>query len=161
MFCDNCQERDAVVQLTQVLEDGPVTVHLCEKCAAERGIEPPVSSAPKHPLVDFLAAQKKVALAPTDGGRCPFCSLTLRDFRASGRLGCARCYATFEATLRELLRNVHGNSRHAGKRYTPPLTAATEAMSMMTELQDRLRRAIDSEQFELAAKLRDQIKVLE
>jgi protein arginine kinase activator len=96
-----------------------------------------------------------------EAARCTFCSATLKDFRTTGRLGCAHCYATFEGSLRDLLRRVHGHSRHAGKRYHAPEAAATEGQSVLSELRERLRRAVENEQFELAAELRDRIKVLE
>ncbi len=91
-----------------------------------------------------------------------FCAATLRDFRATGRLGCARCYTSFEASLRDLLRRVHGGHKHVGKIYQPP-ASQTEggATTVLSELRDRLRRAVENEQFELAAELRDRIKVLE
>ena len=38
MRCDNCHEREAVIELTQIADDKKVEVHLCEKCAAEKGI---------------------------------------------------------------------------------------------------------------------------
>ena len=83
--------------------------------------------------------------------------MTLRDFRSTGRLGCARCYDTFEASLRELLRRVHGNGRHVGRTYMAPAPVAGRDATL-NELRDRLRRAIDNEEFENAASLRDQIK---
>jgi protein arginine kinase activator len=161
MLCDNCRERDSVVQLTKVTESGPSTLHLCEKCAAERGIETS-ASLPKDPLTKFLLpVQKQLPAVPAEAGRCSFCSATLRDFRASGRLGCARCYTTFEASLRDLLRRVHGSSRHVGKRYEAPQLHGEPNGGELAELRDRLRRAVESEQFELAARIRDQIRVLE
>ena len=110
-----------------------------------------------HAGVDF----RVVLRALGDAVRCAFCSSPLRDFRARGRLGCAHCYGAFETSLRELLRRVHGNSRHAGRRYEPPRPDLLERDSTLGELRDRLRRAIESEQFELAADLRDRIRVLE
>ena len=161
MLCDNCREQDSVVTLTQIVDNAVTTIHLCEKCAAEKGIETTVNK-PKASVTDFLlAVQKQLPAVPQDAGRCNFCGATLRDFRATGRLGCARCYGSFEASLRDLLRRVHGNSKHVGRKYHPPETPAVEALSMLSELRERLRRAVESEQFELAAKLRDQIKVLE
>jgi protein arginine kinase activator len=161
MMCDVCKERDHVVSLTQIVDDVVTLLHLCEKCAAERGIETTLS-VPQHPLGEFLQeVQQQVAKAQADAVRCSFCSTTLRDFRASGRLGCAHCYGAFEQSLRELLRRVHGNSRHVGRQYEPPHPALLERATTLGELRDRLRRAIDSEQFELAATIRDQIKVLE
>jgi protein arginine kinase activator len=85
----------------------------------------------------------------------------MADFRATGRWGCARCYTNFEAGIRELLRRVHGNHRHVGRAYHPPMSESLERSAVLGELRDRLRRAIESEQFELAADLRDRIKVME
>jgi protein arginine kinase activator len=160
-LCDSCKERDSVVTLTTSNAQGVTELHLCEKCAAERGIETQLT-APKQPLTDFiLAVQKQLPTTMLESSRCSFCSGTLRDFKNTGRLGCAYCYATFESSLRDLLRRVHGNSRHQGKRYQPPAPVVAEGATMLSELRDRLRRAIEQEQFEEAARLRDQIKVLE
>ena len=161
MLCDNCKERDAVLNLTQIVESAVTQLHLCEKCAAEKGIETTVAM-PKSPLNDFLqAVQQQMPTAADDAGACTFCSASARDFKSTGRLGCARCYGAFERSLRELLRRLHGNSRHAGKRYDPPAPELLQRSNTLGQLRDRLRRAIDSEQFELAAELRDRLRVYE
>lgn len=161
MLCDSCRERDAVVHLTQIVSNAVTQLHLCEKCAAERGVETTVA-APKHPLGEFLQAVQQQLVSPAvDAGRCTFCSATMKDFRASGRWGCARCYSTFESSMRDLLRRVHGSSRHVGRGYQPPRGESMERASHLGDLREQLRRAIESEQFELAADLRDRIRVLE
>jgi protein arginine kinase activator len=159
MVCDICKERDSVYTLHQVLGDTKSNLQLCEKCAAERGVETAAFS--KHPLGDLIHAAQQLAVAPSESGRCAFCASTLREFRSTGRLGCAQCYASFETSLRELLRRVHGNSRHVGKRYVAPHPGAADPPSKLVELREQLRRAVENEQFEIAAGLRDQIKVLE
>lgn len=161
MLCDNCKERDAVVELIRPSAAGVSKVHLCERCAAEQGVETTVAT-PKHPLGDFLQAVQQQLLVPnTELGRCTFCGATMKDFRATGRLGCAHCYTAFEGSLRELLRRVHGNSRHVGRRYSPPAPETIEPGATLAELRARLQRAIEAEQFELAADLRDRIRVME
>ena len=136
-------------------------LHLCEKCAAGRGIETTVSM-PKHPLGDFLQAVQQQALElPGDAVRCAYCGTSLRDFRASGRLGCAQCYGAFEHSLRDLLRRVHGSAKHVGRRYDVPNPALLERDASLGELRERLQQAIQSEEFETAAALRDQIRTLE
>ena len=158
MLCESCRERDAVVHLTTIENNAVHQLHLCERCAAERGVETTVAT-PKHPLAEFLHQQVPVPNA--DGVRCTFCNTTMSDFRATGRWGCARCYTNFESGIRELLRRVHGNHRHAGRTYRPPMSESLERAAVLGELKDRLRRAIESEQFELAADLRDRIRGLE
>jgi protein arginine kinase activator len=161
MLCDSCHERDAVVHLTTIQDNAVHQLHLCERCAAERGVETTVAT-PKHPLGEFLHdSQQQLAMPNGEGLRCTFCNTSMGDFRATGRWGCARCYTNFEAGIRELLRRVHGNHRHVGRTYHPPMSESLERSAVLGELKDRLRRAIDSEQFELAADLRDRIKVME
>lgn len=167
MLCDQCRERDAVVHLTQIVGQSVAQVHLCELCAAERGIETTVSE-PKHPLGDFLqAVQQQASQLPGDLPRCAYCGTSLQEFRASGRLGCAHCYAAFDQSLRELLRRVHGATRHAGWRPTAPVGEGSSApgeldpVSRVEALREELARAVAAEAFESAAALRDQIRALE
>jgi protein arginine kinase activator len=165
MLCDNCKERDAIINLTQVEHDSKVTLHLCEQCAQQKGVETGVAIM-KSPLGNFLGALGKgAALVPTgaDAMRCPACGSSLRDFRDTGRLGCDQCYVAFDAHLRDLLRRLHGSSQHVGERYEAPGESGTDAdpRSHLLELKAQLRRAVDGENFELAAELRDQIRVLE
>lgn len=161
MMCESCHERDAVVHLTTIENNAVHQLHLCEKCAADRGVETPVAT-PKHPLGEFLqAVHEQVAASSGDSARCSFCSTTMADFRVSGRWGCARCYTNFETGIRELLRRVQGNHRHIGRSYRVPMSETLERAAVLGELKDRLRRAIESEQFEIAADLRDRIRVME
>ncbi len=159
MLCDSCRERDAVVNLTTIEDNAVHQLHLCEQCAAERGVETTVAT-PKHPLAEFLHQQVPAPISG-DGVRCSFCNTTMADFKATGRWGCARCYTNFEAGIRELLRRVHGSHRHIGRSYRPPMSETLERSAVLGELKDRLRRAIESEQFEVAADLRDRIRVME
>ena len=164
MLCDNCKERDAIINLTQVEHDSKVTLHLCEQCAQQKGVETG-GTIVKTPLGKFLTALGTggaLVPAPTDGVRCPSCGSTLRDFRDSGRLGCDQCYAAFEGHLRDLLRRLHGSSQHVGERYDIPGAGENgDPRSALLELKAQLRRAVEGENFELAAELRDRIRVLE
>jgi protein arginine kinase activator len=162
MLCDVCRELDASVHLTKVVQGEVTLVHLCAKCAAERGIETTVTTPPKNVLGEFLhAVQQEATAEKTEVTRCSFCGMTLKDFRATGRLGCAHCYSTFEPSLRELLRRVHGSAQHVGRKYMPPAPELLERVVTIGELRDRLRRAIANEEFELAASIRDKIKGIE
>lgn len=161
MLCGQCGERDAMVHLTQIVENAVTQLHLCEKCAAAKGVETTLS-VPQHPLGDILqAVQQQASTTSEDAPACAFCGATARDFRASGRLGCPHCYDAMERSLRELLRRLHGSSRHVGQRYEPQAAHLVDKPDTLYDLRDRLRRAIEAEQFEVAAELRDRIKVLE
>jgi protein arginine kinase activator len=173
MRCENCGERDAVIHLTQIVNNSVTTTHLCEPCAAEKGVETGASVA-KFPLGDFLASLGKGgAPEQAEGGvdvPCAWCGATLKDFRQTGRLGCARCYESFAGSLRDLLRRLHGNARHVGEQYRPVLALATGGASdagpgspvrELDQLREHLRRAVAEEDFERAAELRDRIRALE
>ncbi len=169
MRCDNCGEREAVIHLTQIVDNTVTTLHLCERCAAEKGVDTAEQVA-KYPLGDFLATLGEgTAAAAADAGRaCPACGATLQDFRQTGRLGCAECYTTFAPQLRDLLRRIHGTTQHEGERYrgaggAAPAGAGGGAADAggLAALRERLRRAVEAEDFEEAARLRDAIRGLE
>ena len=162
--CDHCGNAQAVVHLTEVVDTETRTTHLCEQCAAEKGIEPQVSSK-NLPVADFLAKmggeEPLSPGAPQEDLTCPFCGLSTADFKDVGRLGCPQCYPTFESHLRGLLRRIHGGTQHVGKVYLPPDPSVSEKEKRLEALRRKLERAIDTENFERAAELRDQIRVLE
>jgi protein arginine kinase activator len=161
MVCDLCKSGEAVITLTEIVGSGVRQLHLCEKCAAERGVETMVGSS-KPQINNFLQTiHDQMPAAKGEPVHCSFCQATLADFRATGRLGCAHCYDAFESSLRDLLRRVHGNSRHIGRRYVAPLPSELPHVSSATELRDRLKRAIEAEQFELAADIRDKLRGIE
>ncbi|HXE58307.1 MAG TPA: UvrB/UvrC motif-containing protein [Gemmatimonadales bacterium] len=163
MDCDQCRERPAEIHLTQIVDDQVRTLHLCARCAAERGVES-VAQVTSTPLGGFLASMGKglaAGLPTTEPGGCPQCGASLRDFREVGRLGCPACYRTFEAPLRELLRRLHGSSRHLGEQYVATGASASETRRLQAELREQLRLAIETQNFELAAELRDRLKVYE
>lgn len=170
MQCQRCGERPAVIHLTQIVDNTHTEQHLCEACAAAQGIQTEASLA-KFPVGDLLASLGKGAAAqlPSAGveGRCPGCGATLQDFRTTGRLGCASCYRAFEAPLRTLLRRVHGASRHMGEPYALPADMAARDDDAragghdLRDLREQLQRAVEAENFELAARLRDEIRARE
>ena len=164
MQCDHCHERTAAVHLTQIVNNSVTTVHLCEECAAEKGIQTAATVA-KFPLSDFLATLGKGetggAAGVSDSERCAFCHASLQDFRESGRLGCPHCYESFAPHLRNLLRRLHGASQHVGEVYLSPMPIGDDPRRQLMDLREQLKRAVDAENFELAAELRDRIRVLE
>ena len=164
MKCSHCGEREGVVSLTQVKEGEVHTASLCAQCAAEKGIETGFAMA-DTPLGGFLAklgesADPDAPLLAALEVRCPGCNATLRGFRETGRVGCSECYQAFDAPLRELLRRLHGSTHHTGMQYQRGEAPAPRVEPGRTdlELKEQLRRAVESEQFELAAELRDRLR---
>ena len=160
-LCDNCGSKPATVNLTQIENNEMSSYHLCEDCAAQKGLEATTEPS-SSPLPDFLAQIGDEPREEEDSdNECSFCGLTFAAFRETGRLGCPHCYETFEAHLRRLLRRVHGGTKHVGKVYLPPDPTVSEIEKQMEGLRRRLNRAVEAEDFERAAELRDQIRSLE
>lgn len=162
MTCDNCGSADAVIHLTQIVDNEMTVCHLCEKCAAAKGLETEEEST-TFPLTDFLAQMgtEEEPLSSPGASVCSFCGLTFSDFRETGRLGCPHCWSSFDQHLRGVLRRIHGGTQHVGKVYLPPDPSTTELQRRLEGLRRRLERAVQAEDFERAAELRDRIRDLE
>lgn len=162
MLCDQCGENEAVIHLTQIVDNQMGTFHLCEACAEDKGLEAE-SKMGDLPLTDFLA---QMSQAETESRaealqECEFCGLTLKDFKRTGRLGCSHCYVTFEEHLRGLFRQLHGGTQHMGKVYLPPDPTEAERADQLNRLRRKLEAAVQREEFERAAEIRDQIHDVE
>ncbi|TVP42238.1 MAG: hypothetical protein EA350_16965 [Gemmatimonadales bacterium] len=165
MKCDECGGENPVIHLTEVEDNETRTLHLCAECAEARGVHG--TPVPENFLLAGVLAQiegsgTKVNPGPgsegSGSGRCDFCGLTIRGFKESGRLGCPHCWSTFEGQLRPLLHRVQGAVQHVGKVYLPPDPSASEREKRLEGLRRKLDRAVDLEDFERAAELRDQIR---
>lgn len=154
MICQRCKKQQATVHLTEILHNEKRERHLCEECAKEEGM---AIKAPN--LQDILsgmveahqAAGKEATLT------CPDCGLTYAEFRNQGRLGCPHDYEVFAEPLKEVLEKVHGGTEHMGKvprRAGADITAQRQIMQLRRQLQT----AVENEQYEEAARLRDLIK---
>ncbi|MFH1790526.1 MAG: UvrB/UvrC motif-containing protein [Candidatus Omnitrophota bacterium] len=162
MLCDICKTSEATVHLTEIVNENITKMHLCEKCAREKGEEMETHFG----LSDLLAGLSDFGMPPTVKGRksakCPSCGFTFMDFQRIGRLGCHACYDTFRTQLVPLLKRIHGSDSHMGKM---PVRTADGKMSKdardLHEVKKRLQKAIDTEAYEDAAVLRDKIRELE
>lgn len=161
MVCDNCGETEAEVTVTQIVDNEMTQVRLCASCAAEKGLE--ASGSKNLPLNDFLAQMGQGAAMEEAGpaGPCSYCGTSVDDFKRTGRLGCPHCYSVYEQQLRAILRRIHGSTQHLGKVYVPPASDAADRAARLAGLRRKLQRAVESEDFERAAELRDQIRDLE
>jgi len=153
--CQKCKKRVATVHLVEIDGDEKREVHLCVECAAEQGVtgQPPGGMEFLAGLINEQVGQELASLA---GMRCPACGCTFLAFRTEGRLGCPRDYEVFEKALKPMLERMHGSVQHVGKL---PANAGEEARRQgdLVRLRRELKRAVDQEDFEAAAALRDQI----
>jgi protein arginine kinase activator len=131
---------------------------LCEDCAKSKGINDPTSFAMAD-LMLGLGASQEVEQAVGVELKCPRCGFSQADFKKTGRLGCPECYTTFAEGLAGLLKTMHKGTRHTGK-VPESLRKSRETGDRLKLLQKKLAKAIEAEDYELAAQLRDQIKLL-
>ena len=179
ILCDVCQSRDAEVFLTQIVEGKMQKVNLCKECSKDRGVDDPTgfaltellaglgtstetekpAPAQKPSLVGDTVSGPSMALTTTSATKCPVCGFTQADFKKTGRLGCSTCYQTFSESLGNLLKAMHKGTAHTGK-MPSNLVRRREHAERLKTLQADLKKAVDEENYENAASLRDQIKKL-
>lgn len=159
MLCERCEKEVASVHVTKIINNKKTEAHFCQDCAQEVGglgigIELPN-------IFSSIFEQPKVwGSVPTKSLSCPTCDLSINDFRQLSQLGCSDCYHTFQKDIHPLLRRLHGASKHVGK---VPLKshAKTRLERQLEQLKEQLKQMIGVENYEEAARLRDEIRNVE
>ena len=171
MLCQSCKKNEATVFLKLAVNHKVVEMHLCGECApyaaggAFGGFDmEPVNIAGMTGNVngyfkEFLPRERRAL-------HCRRCGLAYHEFKERGLLGCPGCYDGFGPQLAELMSRIHGNCQHTGKRGRPsvagtPQPARGTPPHSLSALKQALRRAVEKEDFETAADLRDRIRRLE
>ena len=173
MLCEKCKKKDASFFYNENINGQKRSFALCDDCAREMKKSGELAAAdsvfdsamlPFSSVADGFFGNLFGLGAPLDIKEskklCPHCGASFDDFRKHGKAGCSKCYGTFADELRGTLRSIHGSAKHTGK---APLKAK-EKMSRenrLKALKDELRNAIQNEEFEKAAKLRDSIREIE
>ncbi len=163
MLCDDCKEKPASVHITKINNNQKTEKHLCDTCAEKAG-ELTFSTDANFAFQDFLKGMMGASLVgpPQHRGEsaCPSCGLTYGDFGRSGKIGCGECYTAYGDRLEPLLRRIHGTSAHTGK--VPRRGGGKLALRQrLRQLRSELDRHVGREEYEQAAKVRDEIKALE
>lgn len=173
MLCDICGKNPASVHLTEIIDEQMTELHLCEECAHKKSTQ----MEQQFGLSDLLAGLADFEKPKEDKDttalvKCSNCGMTYKDFKKIGRLGCGECYITFKALLGPLLKRIHGSNAHCGKtplkqpvkvsaaRKKQPL-AQSSAQVTLQDIKNKLQKAVEMEEYEEAAKLRDQIREME
>jgi protein arginine kinase activator len=142
MRCEHCSQ-PATLKLTEIVGGEKRRVALCADCARSRGVLVKAAQT-----VELGIPEGPLPLAIT--AKCPRCQTSLATIRRKGRVGCPQCYSSFRPQLRSLLRQVHGEAEHRGQR---PEGVSTP----LHQLRGELLEAIEREDFERAALLRDRL----
>ncbi len=161
MMCDICGKKKATVHLTEIVDEQMSEMHLCEECARQKSVH----MEQQFGLADLLAGLadfgKPMGEAEKIDLQCRNCGMTYEDFRKFGRLGCSECYEAFKGQLAALLKKVHGSNQHLGKTPVRMPQSEKKRIEGFQDLKNQLMQAIQMEDFEKAADLRDKIRDLE
>lgn len=165
MLCQQCKERPATVHFTKIVSGEKSEFHLCEVCAQEKGdffAKAAQAFNFNHLLSGLLNMESSPGIPATHAPapRCEKCGLSYAQFTQMGRFGCPDCYDSFSGRLDPLLRRIQSSESHTGK---VPVRAGEQVKvrKRLQQLRQDLQRAISMEQFEQAAKIRDEIRGLE
>ncbi|MDD5085202.1 MAG: UvrB/UvrC motif-containing protein [Candidatus Omnitrophica bacterium] len=159
MICNVCGKKEATIHLTEIVNNQAMEMHLCEECAKEKGTELKGPFSFKDLLTGLADFSQALNQTGAEELKCPSCGLTYKAFGKGGRLGCSGCYRAFAKLLLPLIKRVQGSTQHVGKR-PEKLSPAVKSQVESRKLQEELQRAVQAEDFERAAQLRDEIKAL-
>ncbi|MBI4972012.1 MAG: UvrB/UvrC motif-containing protein [Candidatus Omnitrophica bacterium] len=162
MLCNVCGLEEATIHLTEIINTKMVELHLCEQCAYEKGTDVKQYFNFSE-LLEGLSEAGEMLKSPSEkkeAVRCKGCGISFDDFGKSGRLGCPECYQTFSKQLLPLIKRIHRATQHVGKKPSK-ISGEVKFHMELRELHERLRKLVEQEAFEDAAKVRDLIKQLE
>ena len=156
MKCQSCSN-PATVHLTDIKDGHKREIHLCEACAEKQQIlknqELNLSAIVQAVLGQHMPALTDELARLT----CPACGIKYMEFKAGGRLGCPHDYEVFHTALEPLLERIHRATRHVGKIPRHSVANASRQAEMV-QLRQSLRRAVEAEEYEEAARLRDLLR---
>ena len=161
MLCQNCQKNDATTHLKRIINGEAAEIHLCAECAARLGVADvfPGIGSPFAGILGGMFASPDIRHVSSKVLRCDTCSFSFEDIARTGRPGCPDCYRVFGEKLRPALQKLHGRAVHVGK---IPKAAGDDIKRehKIELLKEKLNQAIDEQNFERAAQLRDEIRTL-
>lgn len=159
MLCEECHENESEVLITEVDSKGNLTEkNLCKACASKKGY----FVQKQKPIAEIFSDALKEKQEGEEETYCSTCGTSWSDFKEHGRFGCADCYKSFGDKIEKLITRVQGASRHVGRKAKAASgTSLIFADMELKRLRKELARAIQNEEYEKAARIRDDMKKYE
>ena len=151
MLCERCKHNQATMHYTQIINGQMTEAHLCEKCAREEKLSKDCS---EFDIFNMFAPRKERTESSLI---CPNCKTTITEFRQTGIAGCSKCYEVFASVINPMLSRTQGTTSHIKKEEIKKEESVEEKIS---RLKSSLDKAIKAEEYEKAAKIREEIKEL-
>ncbi|MBM3330463.1 hypothetical protein FJY68_01270 [candidate division WOR-3 bacterium] len=157
--CDLCGKGEATMKVSQLDKEGKVTeITICPECARQRGFTEVEKL--KANVAEIITELKNRIDEGDSKLICPNCGLSYAEFKRQARLGCAECYTSFHDQLVPLIRRIHDAVQHVGRTASGGRKQAQMKMNVQ-KLREALSGAIQDEDYEKAAALRDQLRKTE
>lgn len=158
--CQRCNKVLATVHLTDLLQGEKHERHLCGDCAEQEGLIMKSHQAPLNEILQKFVKQKGAVQELADL-KCENCGMTFAEFRSHGLLGCPNDYDAFSRALEPLIERSHEDAlQHVGK-VVARMPEGTRTRHRLLQLHRELKQALQQEEYERAARLRDEIQELE
>ena len=174
MLCQACKKKNATVHYKTNVNGKVSELFLCADCAGNAGVVKKPAFEPIE-VIDgffgkgtddifgglFAGMMNDSPAKNVDGqGVCPLCGMRFSEFLHGGKIGCGDCYKTFSSLLMPTVKRIHGNVEHCGK-VPEGKKNNISAKRKIEELKAKLQTAIENQEYEMAAKYRDEIKEIE
>lgn len=181
MLCEKCNSNEATIHYTEIINGVKNEHHLCSECAKEADLglysdlfdgEFSFANLIKSILANGNNA-KNQQISPLSQIVCPKCHMTYEEFTKEGKFGCAECYNVFGPLIMDNLKKIQGSLSHTGKTPEKPEELPADiheevkeadnkaAADNIEELRLQLKHAVQVEEYDEAARLRDEIRRLE
>jgi protein arginine kinase activator len=157
MKCQICGAREATTHIKQNMNGQISEQHLCARCAmeADAGFSLP------DVFQSLFGVFPQTLPAAQERRRCPKCGLSFAEIAQTGKVGCADCYRTFYDQLAPTIQRIHGRVLHTETQTVSPMQVKEAREEKVTKRKAELQEAIQAQNFERAAELRDEIHALE
>lgn len=184
MLCEKCQKNEANVSVNMMINGVSKSYHLCSECAEKQNIfqnhfegnllnnflGKTIFSFPFDSANDFLTTRQK------ESKKCTFCGQTLEDFKKTGLFGCPQCYQEFRDVIEPILDEIHGSHWYTKEKINsveedksnlnknemieqnPKSDLQQSYEAELKKKKEQLKFFVQKEDYEQAAKLRDEIK---
>lgn len=157
MLCDNCKKRQATLRYEENINGEKKRINLCSICSNKLGILS--HNFMDNMLFSFFDEPLSIGYEKVEEDKCPKCGWTFSGYANTGLLGCDMCYTTFENNLTPILKKLHSKSNHIKKEKKNSIDSSI-GLNEIDTLKQELNRAIEKEEYEKAAEIRDRIKKL-
>lgn len=155
MKCTNCGKNNANITYQQNINGEVTNLILCEECAKKLGIFNSFDNifSPMVLDLDYILPEEV---------KCKKCGYTLSQYKSTGLFGCDECYDTFKNEIDAILLRLQGKNRTLKLKADKKVDKKPDKkVSKLDDLKEKLKKLVENEEFEEAAKIRDEIKKLE